>query len=51
LDVGRYSSVSIATGYGGEWSAARPGRRGTHFTGGWEGPRAGIDWRQISSAP
>ena len=34
---------------GGEWSAARPGRilprerPGTHFTGGWVGPRAGMD--------
>ena len=34
---------------GGEWSAARPGRTlfrerpGTHFTGGWVGPRAGLD--------
>jgi hypothetical protein len=42
---------------GGEWSAARPGRilpqerPGTHFTGGWVGPRAGLDGRQISSPP
>ena len=35
---------------GGEWSAARPGRtlyprerHGTHCTGGWVGPRAGLD--------
>ena len=34
---------------GGEWSAARPGRTlprerpGTHYTGGWVGPRAGLD--------
>ena len=36
---------------GGEWSAARPGRErpGTHFTGGWVGPRAGLDGRKISS--
>jgi len=34
----------------GEWSAARPGRTllpgeraGTHFPGGWVGPRAGLD--------
>ena len=39
---------------GGEWSAARPGRTlpperpGTHFAGGWVGPRAGLDWRKIS---
>ena len=41
----------------GEWSAARPGRTllpgklGTHFTGGWVGPRAGLDGRKISSPP
>jgi hypothetical protein len=36
---------------GGEWSASRPGRAlrpgkgppGTHWTGGWVGPRAGLD--------
>jgi hypothetical protein len=36
---------------GGEWSASRPGRAlpqgkeppGTHCTGGWVGPRAGLD--------
>jgi hypothetical protein len=39
----------------GEWSAARPGRTlpqerpGTHFTGGWLGPRAGLDGRKFSS--
>jgi hypothetical protein len=38
----------------GEWSAARSGRTlprerpGTHFTGGWVGPRAGLDRRKIS---
>ena len=26
-------------------------RTGTHFTGGWEGPRAGLDGRKISSPP
>jgi len=43
---------------GGEWSAACPGctlppgeRHGTHFTGGWVGPRAGLDGRNISSPP
>ena len=42
---------------GGEWSASRPGRTlppgktGTHFTGGWVGPRAGLDGRKISSPP
>jgi hypothetical protein len=35
---------------GGEWSASRPGRftpgeraHGTHWIGGWVGPRAGLD--------
>jgi hypothetical protein len=30
---------------GGEWSASRPGRftPGTHWIGGWVGPRAGLD--------
>jgi hypothetical protein len=35
---------------GGEWSASRPGRStsgekapGTHWIGGWVGPRAGLD--------
>jgi len=42
---------------GGEWSAASPGhtlpqeRSGTHFTGEWVGPRAGLDGRKISSPP
>ena len=42
---------------GVEWSAARPDRTlprertGTHFTGGWMGPRAGLDGRNISSPP
>jgi len=42
---------------GGEWSAAHPGRTlprerlGTHFTGGWVGPWAGLDGRKISSPP
>jgi hypothetical protein len=42
---------------GGEWSAARPGRTlprerpDTHFTGGWVGPRTGLDGRKISSPP
>ena len=35
---------------GGERSAARPRERpGTHFTGGWVGPRVGLDGRKISS--
>jgi hypothetical protein len=32
--------------YGGKWSASRPGRltpRGTHWIGGWVGPRAVLD--------
>jgi hypothetical protein len=30
---------------GGEWSASRPARftPGTHWIGGWVGPRAGLD--------
>jgi hypothetical protein len=49
----RYSSYSVYTSVldGGEWSASRlgprftPGERipGTHCTGGWVGPRAGLD--------
>ena len=42
---------------GDEWSAARPSRTlprerpGTHFTGGWVDPRAGLNWWKISSPP
>jgi len=38
---------------GGEWSAALYFRErpGTHFAGGWVGPRAGLDGRKISSSP
>ena len=42
---------------GGEWSAVRPGRTllrerpSTHFTGGWVGPRVGLNGRKISSPP
>jgi hypothetical protein len=42
---------------GGEWSAARLGRTlpqeraGTHCTGGWVGPKAGLDGRKISHPP
>jgi hypothetical protein len=49
----RYSSYSFLTSAldGGEWSASRPGRAftpgertpGTHWRGGWVGPRAGLD--------
>jgi hypothetical protein len=47
-----YSSThSLASAIdGGEWSASRPGRftprerdPGTHWIGGWVGPRAGLD--------
>jgi len=52
-----YSSTLSRTSVleGGEWSASRPGRLyprerpGTHFTGGWMGPRAGLDGRKICS--
>ena len=56
VDVWLYSSMTTALEEG-EWSAARPGplypreRPGTHFTGGWVGPRAGLDGRKISSPP
>jgi hypothetical protein len=49
----RYSSYSFSTSAldEGEWSASRPGRAftpgertpGIHCTGGWVGPRAGLD--------
>jgi hypothetical protein len=49
----KYSSYSFTTSAldGGEWSASRSGRAftpgeripGTHCTGGWVGPRAGLD--------
>jgi len=41
----------------GKWLAASPAalypreRSGTLFTGGWVGPRAGLDGRKISSLP
>jgi hypothetical protein len=54
---GGYSSMIAALEWG-ELSAARPGRTlpprerfSTHFTGGWVGPRAGLDWRKISFPP
>jgi hypothetical protein len=52
LEERRYSSYSFTTSTldGGEWSASRPGRAlprekdlGTQWTGGWVGPRAGLD--------
>jgi hypothetical protein len=44
----RYSSCSFSTSAldGGKWLASRPRRGrtpGTHCTGGWVGPRAGLD--------
>jgi hypothetical protein len=43
---------------GGEWSASRPGRftpgkrdHGTHWTGGWVDPRAGLDDVESYSDP
>ena len=43
---------------GGEWSASRPGRTlppgerpSTHCTGGWVGPRAGLDGRKKNPSP
>jgi hypothetical protein len=49
----KYSSYSFSTSAldGGEWSVSRHGRAftpgertpGTHCTGGWVGPRAGLD--------
>jgi hypothetical protein len=52
LRVWRYSSTHSLTSalYGGEWSASHPGRStpkerapGTHWIGGWVGPRAVLD--------
>jgi hypothetical protein len=53
--VRRRSNYSFLTSAleGGEWSASRPGRAlfpgewapGTHCTGGWVGPRAGLEGR------
>jgi hypothetical protein len=49
-EVSSYSFSTWALD-GSEWSASRPGRAfnprertpGTHWTGGWVGPRAGLD--------
>jgi hypothetical protein len=53
----RYSSYSFSTSAldGSEWSASRPGSAftpgertpGTHCTGGWVSPRAGLDTEAI----
>jgi hypothetical protein len=48
--IAPYSFLTSALD-GGEWSASRPGHAftpgektpGTHWTGGWVGPRAGLD--------
>ena len=53
VEVQLYSSMTAAL-EGGEWSAARSDRTllrerpGTHCTGGWLGPRAGLDGLKIS---
>jgi hypothetical protein len=58
----RYRSTQSLTSalHGGEWSASRLGRfipgtaHGTHWIGGWVGPRAGLDTvskRKIPSPP
>jgi hypothetical protein len=43
---------------GGEWSASRPGRftpgeivSGTHWIGGWVGPRTGLDQKKRKFLP
>jgi hypothetical protein len=56
LEEWRYNSTHSLTSAlgGGEWSASRPGRftpreraPGTHWIGGWMGPRAVVDALQI----
>jgi hypothetical protein len=57
----RYSSYSFSTSAldGGEWSELRPGRAFapgertpcTHWTGGWVGPRAGLDTEDTGKIP
>jgi len=49
LEVWPHTLLLTSALYGGEWSASRPGRfnprggaPGTHFIGGWVGPRAGV---------
>jgi hypothetical protein len=53
MDVQTHVFLTSALG-GGEWSASRtcrftPGERapGTHWIGGWVGPRAGLDVEKI----
>ena len=56
VEVQLYSSKTSAL-EGGEWSAARPGptlppgKTPAHCTGGWVGPRAGLDGWKISPPP
>ena len=56
IEVQLYSSMTAALEEG-EWSVARPGllypweRPGTHCTGCWVGPRAGLDGPKISPPP
>ena len=48
LELKLYSSM-ITAPEGGEWSAVHPQERpGTHCTGSWVAPRAGLDGRKIS---
>ena len=53
VEVYIYSSMTTAL-EGGEWTAARPDllhpreKPSTHCTGGWVGPRAGLDGPKIS---
>jgi len=55
LCISTLSRTSARDGGGG--SAPSPGRLyprerpGTHFIGGWVGPRAGLDGRKTSSPP
>jgi len=56
VEVSLYSSMTAALeGVSGQQYAPvtlYPQKRpGTHFTGGWVGPRAGLDGRKISSPP
>jgi hypothetical protein len=44
VDVEIHIFLTLAL-FAGEWSASRPGRftPGTHWIGGWLGPRAGLN--------
>jgi hypothetical protein len=48
--IPHFIDLGTSWGGGGEWSASRPGRftlgeraPGTHWIGGWMGPRAGLE--------